>query len=149
MRATIQRVSEAAVRVEGHVCGQIGQGLLVYLGVGQEDGEDDLNYMVDKIAGLRIFNDEQGKLNLSVADVKGGVLVISAFALQADARKGRRPSFDAAADPEKAKHLYDTLCDRLGKKRLQVARGIFRAHMEVSSINDGPICVLLDSSRLF
>jgi D-tyrosyl-tRNA(Tyr) deacylase len=149
MRATIQRVSEAAVTVDGKVCGEIGQGLLVYLGVGQDDGEDDLLYMVDKIAGLRIFNDAKGKMNLSVTDVQGGVLVISAFALQADARRGRRPSFDAAGEPEKAERLYEACCARLGEKGLTVGTGIFRAHMDVSSVNDGPICILLDSKRLF
>lgn len=149
MRAAIQRVRQAAVRVDGEVVGKIEQGLLVYVGVGHEDADEDVAYMVDKIANLRIFNDDAGKMNLSVRDFAGGVLVISAFTLQADARKGRRPSFDAAAPPESANTLYQRLCDALAASGLTVARGVFRAAMEVDSINVGPICVPLDSKRLF
>lgn len=149
MRATVQRVSQASVVVEEGVAGQIGRGLLVYVGVGEDDGVADVQYLVDKISNLRIFNDDAGKMNLSVRDIQGGVLVISAFALQADARKGRRPSFDAAARPELAKQLYEELCEELAKIGLTVARGVFRAHMEVASVNDGPICILLDSKRVF
>ena len=149
MRATVQRVSQASVTVDDEVVGQIGQGLLIYLGVADDDSDRDVTYIADKVAGLRIFNDEAGKLNLSVLDVAGGVLVISAFALQADARKGRRPSFDQAAEPDLANALYERTCEALADKGLAVARGIFRAHMDVASINDGPICILLDSKRLF
>ena len=149
MRATVQRVSQASVTVDNEVVGQIEQGLLVYLGVADDDGDRDVTYIADKVAGLRIFNDEAGKLNLSVLDVAGGVLVISAFALQADARKGRRPSFDQAAEPDLASALYERTCEALADKGLTVARGIFRAHMDVASVNDGPICILLDSKRLF
>jgi D-tyrosyl-tRNA(Tyr) deacylase len=149
MRATVQRVSQASVTVEGQVTGAIGQGLLVYVGVAGDDDADDVRYLVDKIANLRIFNDQQGKMNCSVRDIAGGVLVISAFALQADARKGRRPSFDAAARPEVAQALYDELCAELTAAGLTVACGVFRAHMDVASINDGPICILLDSKRTF
>jgi D-aminoacyl-tRNA deacylase len=149
MRATVQRVSSASVTVEGRVVGRIGAGLLVYAGVASDDAEDDVRYLVDKIANLRIFRDADGKMNRSVLDVGGAVLVISAFALQADARKGRRPSFDAAAAPELAEALYNRLCEALAAAGLTVARGIFRAHMDVESINDGPICILLDSKRLF
>jgi len=149
MRATVQRVSSARVIVEGSVTGEIGQGLLVYVGVAADDAPDDVLYLVDKIAHLRIFNDDECKMNRSVVDVGGGVLVISAFALQGDARKGRRPSFDAAAAPEPANALYERLCESLAAAGLAVARGVFRAAMLVESVNVGPICILLDSKRLF
>jgi D-tyrosyl-tRNA(Tyr) deacylase len=149
MRATVQRIANAKVIVEGRVAGEIGHGLLVYVGVAADDSTDDVGYLVDKIAHLRIFNDDEGKMNRSVADVGGGVLVISAFALQADARKGRRPSFDAAAPPEQANALYEKLCESLAAAGLTVARGVFRAAMLVESVNVGPICILLDSKRLF
>jgi D-aminoacyl-tRNA deacylase len=149
MRAVVQRVSHASVTVDGQVVGSVAKGLLVYAGVAQDDGPDDVRYLIDKIGNLRIFTDPAGKMNLSVREVAGGVLVISAFALQADARKGRRPSFDAAADLALAESLYNQLCEDLGATGLPVARGIFRAHMDVASINDGPICILLDSKRLF
>jgi len=149
MRATVQRVSSARVIVDQQVVGEIGVGLLVYAGVAADDAPDDVQYLVDKIAHLRIFNDDEGKMNRSVGDVGGGVLVISAFALQADARKGRRPSFDAAAPPELANALYERLCDDLAATGLAVARGVFRAAMQVESVNVGPICILLDSKRLF
>jgi D-tyrosyl-tRNA(Tyr) deacylase len=149
MRATVQRVSQASVTVDGQAVGVIGSGLLVYLGVGQEDGPDDVAYIVEKVLGLRIFNDQNGKMNRSVQETGGGVLVISAFALQADARKGRRPSFDAAAPPELAEKLYLQVSDRLSAAGAHVQRGVFRAHMLVESVNDGPICILLDSTRLF
>jgi len=149
MRATVQRVSEASVTVDGSVAGAIARGLLVYVGVCSDDGDDDVRYLADKITGLRIFNDAAGKMNLSVADVGGGILIISAFALQADARKGRRPSFDAAAGPEPAEAFYNRLCEALDETGLTVARGVFRAHMHVASVNDGPVCILLDSKRTF
>lgn len=149
MRATVQRVSSASVTVDREITGEIRLGLLVYVGVGKEDGETDVRYIADKVAGLRVFNDADGKMNLSVTDVEGGILVISAFALQGDARKGRRPSFDPAGGPELANRLYETLCEELAGRGLTVARGVFRAHMEVASVNDGPICILLDSKRLF
>jgi D-tyrosyl-tRNA(Tyr) deacylase len=149
MRATVQRVSQASVTVDGQIVGQIGQGLLVYLGVAVDDTSDDVKYMLDKIPNLRIFHDAEGKMNRSALDIGAGILVISAFALQADARKGRRPSFDGAARPELALQLYDELCANLAGTGLTVARGVFRAHMDVASINDGPICILLDSKRTF
>lgn len=149
MRAAVQRVSRAAVSVEGRVAGAIERGLLVYAGVAADDSEEDARYIAEKVAGLRIFRDAQEKMNLNVAEVGGGVLVISAFSLQADARKGRRPSFDAAAGPEPAEALYERLCELLAGMGLPVARGVFRAHMLVDSVNDGPICILLDSRRLF
>ncbi|MDM8005158.1 MAG: D-aminoacyl-tRNA deacylase [Phycisphaerae bacterium] len=149
MRAAVQRVHEANVTVDGQVVGSVSQGLLVYAGVAVDDTEADARYIAEKVAGLRIFNDPDGKMNLNVSEVGGGVLVISAFTLQADARKGRRPSFDAAAGPELALSLYERLCELLVGMGLAVAKGVFRAHMEVNSINDGPICVLLDSKRTF
>jgi len=149
MRATVQRVTQAEVTVDGRVVGAIGTGLLVYVGVAADDCETDVRYTADKIAGLRIFNDAAGKMNLSVQDVGGRVLVISAFTLQGDVRKGRRPSFDAAAEPGAAERLYEDLCEELNQRGLGVERGIFRAAMKVTSVNDGPICVLLDSKRIF
>lgn len=131
------------------MAGAIERGLLVYAGVAADDSEEDARYIAEKVAGLRIFRDAQEKMNLNVAEVGGGVLVISAFSLQADARKGRRPSFDAAAGPEPAEALYERLCGLLAGMGLPVARGVFRAHMLVDSVNDGPICILLDSRRLF
>ncbi len=149
MRAVVQRVSQARVTVEGQVTGAIGPGLLVYVGVAREDAAADVEYIVEKTLALRIFNDENGKMNRSVVETGGGILVISAFALQADARKGRRPSFDAAAEPQLAEQLYTQVCDRLAAGGVPVARGVFRAHMLVESVNDGPICILLDSRRVF
>ncbi len=135
--------------VDGRVAGAIERGLLVYAGVAADDSEEDARYIAEKVAGLRIFRDAQEKMNLNVAEVGGGLLVISAFSLQADARKGRRPSFDGAAGPEPAEALYERLCELLAGMGLPVARGVFRAHMLVDSVNDGPICILLDSRRLF
>jgi D-tyrosyl-tRNA(Tyr) deacylase len=149
MRAIVERVSDAKVTVDDQVVGQTGRGLLVYVGVAADDTPEDVKYICEKVVGLRIFRDDAGKMNLSVADIGGGLLVISAFALQADARKGRRPSFDAAAGPELAETLYKLLCEELEKTGLPVARGVFRAHMHVAADNDGPICILLDSKRLF
>lgn len=149
MRAIVERVSEAKVTVDGQVVGQTGRGLLVYVGVAADDTAEDVKYIREKVFGLRIFRDDADKMNLSVADIGGGLLVISAFALQADARKGRRPSFDAAAGPEMAESLYKLLCEEFEKTGLPVARGVFRAHMHVAADNDGPICILLDSKRLF
>ena len=149
MRAVVQRVHEAGVTVENEIVGRIKEGLLVYAGVGQEDDEQDVRWLAGKITQLRIFNDDDGKMNRSVTDIAGGILVISAFAVQGDARKGRRPSFDAAAGPELAEELYDKLCDALVESGLTIAHGVFRAHMDVTSVNDGPICILLDSKRVF
>jgi len=149
MRATVQRVSKARVTADGRVVGAIEEGLLVYAGVASDDDESDVCYIARKIAELRIFKDHDGKMNRCVADVAGQVLVISAFVLQADARKGRRPSFDNAARPELAEELYERLCEALVHTGLTVAKGVFRAHMHVESLNDGPICILLDSKRTF
>jgi D-tyrosyl-tRNA(Tyr) deacylase len=149
MRAVIQRVSRAAVRVDGAVTGEVAKGLLVLLGVAQGDGEEEARWMADKVAGLRIFEDPTGKMNLAVADVGGGVLVVSQFTLLGDARKGNRPGFTAAAPPEPANALYQRVCALLREKGLTVGEGVFRAHMEVELVNDGPVTILLDSTRLF
>ncbi|HOB76802.1 MAG TPA: D-aminoacyl-tRNA deacylase [Phycisphaerae bacterium] len=149
MRAIVERVNEAHVTVDDAVVGKIGRGFLVYVGVARDDTAEDVKYIREKILGLRIFTDSAGKMNLNVGDVGGELLVISAFALQADARKGRRPSFDGAAGPELAQALYEQLCEELAGAGLPVAKGVFRAHMHVSAVNDGPICILLDSKRVF
>lgn len=148
MRALVQRVSQARALVGEHVVGQIGNGLLVYLSVGRGDGPEDLSYVVDKVRQLRIFADEAGKMNLDVGAVGGSVLVISAFTLHGDARKGRRPSFDRAAEPDVASRWYDEFCRRLADSGLAVQRGQFGARMRVESTNEGPVCVLLDSTKV-
>jgi len=149
MRAVIQRIREASVVVEGHTVAETAHGLLVYLGVAPDDGLTDVQYLTDKIRHLRIFSDEDQRLNLDVGQVNGEVLVVSAFTVQADARKGRRPSFEAAAQPDHALGLYELLVGELTELGLQVKRGAFGSMMEVRSVNDGPICVLLDSRRNF
>ncbi len=149
MRAVVQRVSRAAVRVDGETTGEIGLGLLALLGVGQGDSEPDASYLADKIAGLRIFEDANGKMNLSVGDVGGGVLVVSQFTLYGDVRKGRRPSFDAASRPDEADRLYQRFCALLRAKGLTVQTGVFQAMMDVELINQGPVTILLDSKKMF
>ena len=149
MRAVIQRVSQAKVEVDGAIIGQIGPGLLVLLGVGQGDGETEANYLAQKITGLRIFPDEQGKMNLDVVQAGGTVLVVSQFTLYGDVRKGRRPAFDAAAPPQVADRLYLYLVEQLRATGLHVETGQFQAHMNVALVNDGPVTILLDSRKLF
>jgi len=148
MRAVIQRVSEAKVEVDGQVIGAVGRGLLVYLGVGKEDAQTDAEFMADKLANLRIFADEAGKMNRSVMEIGGGVLLVSNFTLQGDCRKGRRPGFDAAADPQLAEPLYEKVAELIAREDIPVGKGSFGAHMQVTSINDGPVTFLLDSIRL-
>ncbi len=148
MRACIQRVSEARVTVGGECCGRIGRGLVVLLGVGQNDAEADVQLLADKIAGLRIFDDAAGKMNLALADVAGEVLVVSQFTLWADCRKGRRPSFTDAAPPERAEALYENFLARLKGLGLTVATGRFRQHMQVTLVNDGPVTIWLDTAQL-
>ncbi len=145
MRAVVQRVKKALVRVNGRVVGSIGQGLLVFLGVGKEDSEKDLEFMVRKIPYLRVFEDSTGKMNLSVRDVGGAVLCVSQFTLYGDCRRGLRPSFDEAALPDQAQYYYEAFLERLRKEGIPVESGIFGAFMEVELLNDGPVTLLLDS----
>jgi len=149
VRAVVQRVRHASVRVEGEVVGAIGHGLLVLLGVEVSDAAPDADYLADKIGGLRIFNDPEGKFNLSLEDVGGAVLLVSQFTLHGDCRKGRRPSFIAAARPEQAIPLYERVGALLREKGVDVANGVFGAHMEVELLNDGPVTLLLDSGKAF
>lgn len=149
MRAVAQRVSSASVTVDGEAVGSIGRGLLVYLGAAEGDGDDDVASMADKLAGLRIFADDAGKMSLSVTDVRGGILVVSQFTLFGDVRRGRRPSFDGAAPPEEANRLYEAVVTRLRETGLEVATGRFRAMMDVSAVVQGPVTILIDSRKLF
>ena len=149
MRAVVQRVKHARVDVDGNTVGSIEKGLLVFLGVERDDGEEDLAYIVDKVAGLRVFEDENGKMNLSVKDVGGAVLAVSQFTLYGDCRKGRRPSFTQAAPPDMAGRYCDLFIEKMEKLNIPVATGIFQAKMEVSLLNDGPVTILLDSKRTF
>jgi D-tyrosyl-tRNA(Tyr) deacylase len=147
MRAVLQRVRRASVTVDGSVVGQIGPGWLVLLGVARGDTDADADWTADKIAGLRAFADEAGKMNLAVGEIGGGVLVVSQFTLLGDCRKGRRPSFDAAAEPAEADRLYRRVVERLDALGLPVATGVFRAHMDVELLNDGPVTFLLESRK--
>lgn len=145
----VQRVSEASVTVEDRIVGRIGHGLLVLVSVDQDDANADIDYTADKIAALRIFNDGDGKFNLSVADVSGSLLVVSQFTLHGDCRRGKRPSFSDAARPDKAIPDYQALIARLRDRGLQVQTGEFGAHMRVHLINDGPVTILIDSKKIF
>jgi D-aminoacyl-tRNA deacylase len=149
MRAVLQRVSRAKVTVDGQVTGDIGAGLMILLGVGRGDTSVVAASMAEKCANLRIFEDEQGKMNRSLLEVKGSALVVSQFTLYGDARGQRRPSFISAAPPEKAKALYEEFCDALRKLDVNVATGIFQAMMSVELINEGPVTILLDSDKTF
>lgn len=149
MRAVIQRVSHASVTVRGEIVGQIGHGLLVLLGVGLGDTEADAEYLAEKVCGLRIFEDEQGKMNRSLQDVGGSVLAVSQFTLYGDARKGKRPSFDAAARPELARKLYESFVECIRASGLRCETGRFQEMMQVELVNDGPVTILLDSGRAF
>ena len=149
MRAVVQRVSAASVSVAGEVVGRIDAGLLAYVGIAPGDGPADVEYIATKLTDLRIFADEAGRMNRSVVEANGGVLVVSQFTLYADCRKGRRPSFDAAAPPALAESLYNELVRTLRARGLPVATGVFQAHMDVQSITDGPVTMLLDSTRAF
>ena len=149
MRAVVQRVSEASVVADGKVIGSIGNGLLIYLGVDRDDGDADVSYIADKVRHLRIFPDDADRMNLDVLQAGGKVLVVSAFTIQADARRGRRPAFESAAPQDRAIVLYELLCDALRRHGVPVERGSFGDYMDVKSVNAGPICVLLESHRAF
>jgi len=149
MRAVIQRVSSASVEVNGNIVGQIGKGLLVYLSVGKDDSDTDAEFMAEKLVNLRIFADEGGKMNRSVQDIGGEILVVSNFTLHGDCRKGRRPGFDGACEPVNAERLYEKTVNLIAKKGIKTAKGVFGAYMQITSVNDGPVTFLLDSSRLF
>ena len=149
MRACVQRVSQASVTVDSEIVGEIGLGMVVLLGVGSDDDESDVRYMVDKLTGLRIFEDDEGKMNRSLVDAGGAMLVVSQFTLWGDCRKGRRPSFIAAAEPEMAKRLYDDLVREARDRGIEVATGRFRTHMDVALVNDGPVTLLIDSKKAF
>ena len=145
MKCLIQRVTEATVRVDGEVLGQIGPGLLVLAGVEKGDDQARVERMVERLLGYRVFTDHQGKMNLSVSDVDGGLLVVSQFTLAADTRKGTRPSFSSAAEPGAAKALFDLLLDRLSASHSKVATGRFGADMQISLVNDGPVTFMIES----
>jgi D-tyrosyl-tRNA(Tyr) deacylase len=147
MRAVVQRVSRAQVTVDGIVTGKINCGLLVLLGVARGDSQADADYLADKIAGLRIFEDAEGKMNLSVMEMDGSVLVVSQFTLYGDVRRGKRPSFDAAAPPEQARQLYEYFVERIRAAGLPCETGRFQEMMEVELVNDGPVTILLDSAK--
>ena len=145
MRAVVQRVLQSRVEMDGQMVGQIDKGLLVYLSVGKTDTVGDAQFMAEKLINLRIFADKAGKMNRSLLDVGGSILLVSNFTLHGDCRKGRRPSFDAAAEPELAQQLYGKLIELIAEQGVTVEKGTFGEHMQVSSINDGPVTFLLDS----
>ena len=149
MRAVVQRVSSGSVRVDGRLTGAIDRGLVVLLGVGGQDDEADVEYVADKIRGLRVFADDAGKMNRDVGEAGGAVLLVSQFTLFGDARGGRRPSFIGAAPPELARALYEGVATALRARGLRVETGEFRAHMDVALVNDGPVTILLDSKKTF
>jgi D-tyrosyl-tRNA(Tyr) deacylase len=149
MRAVVQRVTHAKVTVGEQVVGSIGQGLLVLIGVGQGDTEADAAYIASKVAGLRIFSDDQGKMNLGITDIGGSILAVSQFTLYGDARKGRRPSYSSSAPPEQAEQLYQQTVQLLRDAGMRVETGQFQTMMQVELCNDGPVTILLDSQRLF
>ena len=149
MRFVCQRVLQAKVEVIGQSVGRIDKGLLVYLSVGKEDTEKDAEFIAEKLVNLRIFPDEAGKMNRSLLDVGGAILLVSNFTLHGDCRKGRRPGFDAAAQPQLARQLYEKVADLIARQGVTVEKGLFGEYMHVTSTNDGPVTFLLDSSRLF
>jgi D-aminoacyl-tRNA deacylase len=149
MRAVVQRVSRAKVTINGKITGEIGHGLLVLLGVGTDDTRADADYLADKVIGLRIFEDAGGRVNLSVANVGGAVLTVSQFTLYGDVRRGKRPSFDAAAPPQPARELYEYFVDKIRCAGLKCETGRFQEMMQVELVNEGPVTILLDSTKSF
>ena len=149
MRLVLQRVTSASVSVDGQVVGQIGRGLVVLVGVADGDTSADIEYVASKLQGLRVLSDEDGRMNRSITDVKGELLVVSQFTLLGDVRKGRRPGFDAAAAPDQAKRDYEDLVARLRAMNLPVQTGVFQADMQVALVNDGPVTLLVDSRKVF
>ncbi|MFK7819176.1 MAG: D-aminoacyl-tRNA deacylase [Planctomycetaceae bacterium] len=149
MRAVVQRVSRASVTVGGEVTGQIDRGYMVLLGVEADDTNDDLTWLVNKVVGLRVFEDADGKMNCSIDEVDGSMLVVSQFTLLGDCRKGRRPSFIAAARPEMANELYEQFCEAVRAKGIDVQTGRFQQHMDIELVNDGPVTLLMDSRKKF
>lgn len=149
MRCVVQRVSRASVTVEEKITGQVEKGYMVLVGVETGDTEQDMRYCAEKVAGLRVFEDENGKMNLSVKDVGGAVLAVSQFTLLGDARHGRRPSFSNAARPEEANALYEAFCEALRAENIRVETGVFQTDMQVELVNDGPVTILLDSRKGF
>lgn len=149
MRAVVQRVKEAKIEVDGNIVNSIGKGLLVYLGVGKDDSEKDVEFIADKLVNLRIFADQNEKMNLSVLNVGGAILLVSQFTLYGDCRKGRRPGFDLAGEPQTAEALYEKTIGAIRQKGVPVETGVFATHMDVTSINDGPVTFLLDSKKTF
>ena len=149
MRAVVQRVSHAQVTAQGGVTGKISRGIVVLVAVGNEDTNSDADYLADKIVGLRIFEDENGKMNLAVSDIRGGILVVSQFTLYGDVRRGKRPSFDAAAPPQRARELYEYFVERIRATGLACETGRFQETMHLELVNDGPVTILLDSAKTF
>ncbi|HXG63660.1 MAG TPA: D-aminoacyl-tRNA deacylase [Blastocatellia bacterium] len=149
MRAVIQRVTRASVEVAGETVGEIGAGLLVLLGVGADDNPEDADYLAEKIINLRVFQDDHGKMNLSLLDTGGAMLVVSQFTLYGDVRRGRRPSYTDAAEPEKANRLYEYFVEKARGHGIRIETGVFQAMMQVTLVNDGPVTILLDSRKAF
>ena len=149
MRAVVQRVTSARVTVDDREVGGIRHGLLVLVGIGRDDGRDAVFHLADKVVGLRVFPDDDGRMSRSVRDIGGGILLVSQFTLYGDCRRGRRPSFDGAAAPQEARPVYDELVRRFRDRGVSVETGVFQAHMRVESVNDGPVTILLDTGKAF
>lgn len=149
MRAVVQRVKKSSCTVDKKIVGKIDKGLLLLLGIGQDDNEKDLDYLVEKVLGLRIFSDEDGKMNLSLEDIGGQILIISQFTLYGDVRKGKRPSFSKSSSPELGEKYYNQFIEKVRDRDIKVETGIFGAHMDIELINDGPVTILLDSKKIF